>query len=133
MVVVTSEGLVRVDGREGRSASGDCEGDSNKYEDFSHGRILSKKYRELYHTLAKGCDRHDKKLRRKFNGRVGVKQKCPLFPENGHGRAPRIGAKQREGKLRVGCLVLTNHWPRFLGLQPDDPLKRAHCSPFRGG
>ena len=42
MVVVTSEGLVRVDDREGRSASGDCEGDSNKYEDFSHGRILSK-------------------------------------------------------------------------------------------
>ena len=47
MVVVTSEGLVRVDDREGRSASGDCEGDSNKYEDFSHGRILSKKYLEL--------------------------------------------------------------------------------------
>ena len=43
MVVVTSEGLVRVDDREGRSASGDCEGDSNKYEDFSHDRILSKK------------------------------------------------------------------------------------------
>jgi hypothetical protein len=43
MVVVTSEGLVRVDDREGRSATGDCEGDSNKYEDFSHGRILSKK------------------------------------------------------------------------------------------
>ena len=41
MVVVTSEGLVRVDDREGRSASGDCEGDSNKYQDFSHGRILS--------------------------------------------------------------------------------------------
>ena len=43
MVVITSEGLVRVDDREGRSASGDCEGDSNKYEDFSHDRILSKK------------------------------------------------------------------------------------------
>jgi hypothetical protein len=42
MVVVTSEGLVRVDDREGRSASGDCEGDSNKYEDFFHDRILSK-------------------------------------------------------------------------------------------
>jgi len=41
MVVVTSEGLVRADDREGRSASGDCEGDSNKYEDFFHGRILS--------------------------------------------------------------------------------------------
>jgi hypothetical protein len=35
--------LVRVDDCKGRSASGDCEGDSNKYEDFSHGRILSKK------------------------------------------------------------------------------------------
>jgi len=67
MVVVTSEGLVRVDDREGRSASGDCEGDSNKYEDFSHGRILSKKYLELYHRLAKDCDGNDKKLRRKFN------------------------------------------------------------------
>ena len=67
MVVVTSEGLVRVDDREGRSASGDCEGDSNKYEDFSHGRILSKKYLELYHRLAKDCDGYDKKLRRKFN------------------------------------------------------------------
>jgi len=43
MVVVTSEGLGRVDDREGRSASGDCEGDSNTNEDFSHGRILSKK------------------------------------------------------------------------------------------
>ena len=51
MVVVTSEGLVRVDHREGRSASGDCEGDSNKYEDFSHGRILSKKVpRTIPHT-----------------------------------------------------------------------------------
>jgi len=30
MVVVTSEGLVRVDDCEGRSTSGDCEGDSNK-------------------------------------------------------------------------------------------------------
>jgi hypothetical protein len=68
MVVVTSEGLVRVDDREDRSASGDCEGDSNKYEDFSHDRILSKKYREIYHTRAKGCDRNDKKLRRRFNG-----------------------------------------------------------------
>jgi hypothetical protein len=42
MVVVTSEGLGRVDDREGRSASGDCEGDSNKYEDFSHGRTSRK-------------------------------------------------------------------------------------------
>jgi hypothetical protein len=70
MVVVTSEGLVRVDDREGRSASGDCEGDGNKYEDFSHGRILSKKYLELYHTLAKACYGNDKKLRRKFNCRL---------------------------------------------------------------
>ena len=62
MVVVTSEGLGWVDDREGRSASGDCEGDSNKYEDFSHGRILSKKYLQLYHTLAKRCDGNDKKL-----------------------------------------------------------------------
>jgi hypothetical protein len=29
VVVVTSEGLVQVDDRESRSASGDCEGDSN--------------------------------------------------------------------------------------------------------
>jgi len=42
MIVVTSEGLGRVNDREGRSASGDCEGDSNKYEDFFHGRILKK-------------------------------------------------------------------------------------------
>jgi hypothetical protein len=66
MVVVTTEGLVRADDREGRSATGDCERDSNEYEDFSHGRILSKNYLELYHTLANGCDRNDKKLRRKF-------------------------------------------------------------------
>ena len=56
MIVVTSDGLGRVNDRKGRSASGDCESDSNKCEDFSHGRILSKKYPELYHTLAKGCD-----------------------------------------------------------------------------
>src|SRR5262249_29375471 len=42
MIVVTSEGLGRINDREGRSASGDCEGDSNKYEDFFHGRILKK-------------------------------------------------------------------------------------------
>ena len=42
MVVVTSEGLVRVDDRKSGSAGGDCEGDSNKYEDFFHGPILSK-------------------------------------------------------------------------------------------
>ena len=43
VIVVTSDGLVRVDDRKSRSASGDCESDSNKYEDFFHGRILSKK------------------------------------------------------------------------------------------
>jgi hypothetical protein len=43
MVGVTSEGLVRIDNRKSRSAGGDCEGDRNKYEDFFHGRILSKK------------------------------------------------------------------------------------------
>ena len=42
MIVVTSEGLVRVDDRKSRGAGGDCESDSNKYEDFFHGRILSK-------------------------------------------------------------------------------------------
>ena len=47
MVVVTSEGLGRVDDREGRSASGDSESDSNKCEDFSHGHILSKTYLQL--------------------------------------------------------------------------------------
>jgi hypothetical protein len=72
MVVVTSEGLVRVDDSEGRSASDDCKGDSNKYEDFSHGRILSEKYLQLYHTLAKGCDGIDKKLRGKFNCRPWI-------------------------------------------------------------
>lgn len=50
MIVVTSEGLVRVDDRESRSAGGDCENDSNKYEDFFHGRILSKGQVELYHS-----------------------------------------------------------------------------------
>jgi hypothetical protein len=70
MVVVTSEGLVRVDDREGRSASGDCKSDSNKYEDFSHVVSSRKKYLELYHTLAKSCDGNDKKLRRKFNCRL---------------------------------------------------------------
>ena len=50
MVVVTSEGLVRVDDRESRGAGGDCEGDSNEYEDFFHGRILSKRQFEPYHT-----------------------------------------------------------------------------------
>jgi hypothetical protein len=44
VIVVTSDGLVRVDDRKSRGASGDCEeSDSNKYEDFFHGRILSKK------------------------------------------------------------------------------------------
>jgi hypothetical protein len=43
VIVVTSEGLVRVDDRKSRGAGGDCESDSNKYEDFFHGRILSKR------------------------------------------------------------------------------------------
>jgi hypothetical protein len=43
VIVVTSDGLVRVDDRKSRGASRDCESDSNKYEDFFHGRILSKK------------------------------------------------------------------------------------------
>jgi hypothetical protein len=34
VIVVTSEGLVRVDDRKNRGFSGDCESDSNKYEDF---------------------------------------------------------------------------------------------------
>jgi hypothetical protein len=42
VVVVTSQGLIRVDDGESRSASGDCEGDSNKYEDFFHAPILSR-------------------------------------------------------------------------------------------
>jgi len=42
VIVVTSEGLVRVDDRKSRGAGGDCESDSNKYEDFFHGRIPSK-------------------------------------------------------------------------------------------
>jgi hypothetical protein len=43
VIVVTSEGLVRVRDRESSGAGGDCESDSNKYEDFFHGRILSKR------------------------------------------------------------------------------------------
>ena len=50
MIVVTSEGLGRVNDREGRSANGDCEGDSNKYEDFSHGRILKKAPGTILHA-----------------------------------------------------------------------------------
>jgi hypothetical protein len=42
VIVVTSEGLVRVDDRKSRGTRGDGESDSNKYEDFFHGRILSK-------------------------------------------------------------------------------------------
>jgi hypothetical protein len=42
VIVVTSEGLVRVDNRKSRGTGGDGESDSNKYEDFFHGRILSK-------------------------------------------------------------------------------------------
>jgi hypothetical protein len=42
VIVVTSEGLVRVDDRKNRGTGGDGESDSNKYEDFFHGRILSK-------------------------------------------------------------------------------------------
>jgi hypothetical protein len=43
VIVVTSEGLVGVDDRKSRGAGGDCESDSNQYEDFFHGRILSKR------------------------------------------------------------------------------------------
>src|SRR6516225_8012556 len=67
MVVVTSEGLVRVDDREGRSASGYCEGDSNKYEDFSHGVSSQNKVPRTVPHPRQGCDRNDKKLRSKFN------------------------------------------------------------------
>jgi hypothetical protein len=42
VIVVTSECLVWVDDRKSRGAGGDCESDSNKYEDFFHDRILSK-------------------------------------------------------------------------------------------
>jgi len=42
VIVVTSEGLVRVDDRNSRGTGGDGESDSDKYEDFFHGRILSK-------------------------------------------------------------------------------------------
>ena len=101
MIVVTSEGLGRINDREGRSASGDCEGDSNKYEDFSHGRILSKKYLELYHRLAKDCDGNDKKLRRKFNCRYRMRQRNVRFwhkAESGHSssrqQCPLLGVKR---------------------------------------
>jgi hypothetical protein len=62
VIVVASEGLVQVDDRESRSASGDCEGDRNKCEDFFHGRILSKRQVELYHTPTGICDRNCGKL-----------------------------------------------------------------------
>ena len=42
VIVVTSEGLVRIDDRKSRGTGGNCESDSNKCEDFFHGRILSK-------------------------------------------------------------------------------------------
>jgi hypothetical protein len=48
VIVVTSEGLDRVDDRKSRGAGGDCESDSNKYEDFFHGR----------HPLKKGSLNH---------------------------------------------------------------------------
>ena len=57
MIVVTSEGLVRVDDRESRDARGDCESYSNKCEDFFHGRILSKGRFELYHSHPSICER----------------------------------------------------------------------------
>ena len=63
VIVVTSEGLVRVDDRKSRGTRGDGESDSNKYEDFFHGRILSKRQFELYHTPAGICDRNRRKLR----------------------------------------------------------------------
>ena len=50
MVVVTSEGLGRVNDREGHSARGDCEGDSNQYEDSSHGRTCQKVPRTIPHA-----------------------------------------------------------------------------------
>jgi hypothetical protein len=55
MVVVASEDLGRVDDREGHSASGDCEDDSDKYEDFSHRCILSKALRVIPH-VPKACE-----------------------------------------------------------------------------
>jgi hypothetical protein len=42
VIVVTSKGLVRIDDGKSRGAGGDCESDSNKYEDFFHDHILSK-------------------------------------------------------------------------------------------
>jgi hypothetical protein len=50
VIVVTSERLVGVDDRKSRGAGGDCESDSNKYEDFFHGRILSKSVNHITAT-----------------------------------------------------------------------------------
>jgi hypothetical protein len=50
VVVVASEGLIRVADRESSGTGGDCEGDSKEYEDLFHGRILSKSQFEPYHT-----------------------------------------------------------------------------------
>jgi hypothetical protein len=44
--------VVRVDNRKSRSAGGDGEGDSNKHEDFFHGRILSVRQLGTYHMPA---------------------------------------------------------------------------------
>jgi len=63
MIVVASEGLVRVDDRKSRGAGGDCESDSNKCDDFFHGRILSKRAIEPYHSQPTICDRNYRKLR----------------------------------------------------------------------
>jgi len=113
MVVVTSEGLGRVDDREGRSASGDCEGDSNKYEDFSHGRILSKKYPQLYHTLAKSCDGKDKKLR--------------FLSDTPAGLWPASASARRIGEDAVGYGKCTRFLYSHSMFQNEIAAPKPHC------
>ena len=110
MLVVTSEGLVRVDDRESRSASGDCEGDSNKYEDFFHGLILSKRQFEPYHTSAGICDRNRRKLRTTL---------CEKESEDG---TPNIDHQALDGlksKLEKGA-----RWKKVRFVALNAPFKR---------
>ena len=63
MIVVTSEGLVGVDDRKSRGAGGDCESDSNQYEDFFMAASSQKEQFEPYHSHPSIRDRNYRKLR----------------------------------------------------------------------
>src|SRR5690349_1388099 len=121
VIVVASEGLVQVDDREARSAGGDCEGDSNKCEDFFHGRILSKRQLELYHTPTGICDR---KLR-KITCYAGVNS-------DGSGiaiRTERLTDGEKQWRLSA---VVRSHPPKVLrtGLPARSELTRYFKRPI---